>query len=231
MLESRFFVSSHSLLSSSCCSSEEKERVLEIITEMIREEIVKKGGNGDKVIKELIYIAEEIEKDGEKKKEMKKAGDAATLFLKGAKSNGWNVREERERKKSIEENEEEVERLKKEKEEANRKVDVIEKEKEEAIRIKEAAVKEKEELKRELEKERSKNSNSLEQILDHLKILPTDSLFYLPLIFSDNKKMKREGNLIIHYESEGKECCIFDKEMKKVNFNIFIFFFVYFLIL
>lgn len=50
---------------------------------------------------------------------------------------------------------------------------------------------------------------------------PITSLSSLSLLFSNNKVMKREGDMIIN-KSSSDESCIFDCEMKKVFFIIIV---------
>lgn len=67
-----------------------------------------------------------------------------------------------------------------------------------------------EEEQRKIEEEKKKN-------VEFQKFIPITSLSSFSVSFSDNRKIKREGNLIIHNGNNNWESCILDKEMKKVN--------------
>lgn len=111
----------------------------------MKEKVIVKGEEGESVITKNILIARDIEKESEENSELESAGDAASLFLKAAKRNGWKEEVE-EAKCDIEELKKEFERLKIEKEKAEKKrEEVIKRERAEHERA-EKEKKEKEEL-------------------------------------------------------------------------------------
>lgn len=61
VIDSIFFLSSPSLLCSSSCSVEEKTRMLTLVKDLIRNNIIMKEEKGNKIINELLYIEEKIE--------------------------------------------------------------------------------------------------------------------------------------------------------------------------
>lgn len=57
-------------------SIEEKEKIVEILTEIVKEKIIVNGGKGDNIIKELSLIREDIEKEKRMDKERKEKEEA-----------------------------------------------------------------------------------------------------------------------------------------------------------
>lgn len=234
IIESTFYVCSPSLISSSSSWAEEdKVKILLLLKEILKENIIEKGGSGDEIIDEIVIRCQEIVKREEEEENSWNFYDVCNQFLKYARRLGWRGRDE-EVEGMVACYMEESERLKKELEEERIKTREAREREREALEQNERLIQENENYRRENMNvvtinsiTQEENQELLRRIEDLTNIIDgydhsssssksITSLTKISLSFSDIKAMKNYGNIILHEGHGHWETCIIDKEMKKV---------------
>lgn len=241
----KYFICCSYFLNSESVSMEKKKKIINFLCFIVKEKVIIKGGEGDNFISESVEVTKEIKKKVEDDKELRDMYISCDNFMFYVRNEGWKEgkseksleeeikklkkekeevmkseeREKKEKEEALKREKEAYERLEKEqreKMEIMKEKERLNEEKEELLKEKEELLREKEKIKEELCEERSKNSSSINEILNRIENITSFSFSSLPLTFSNDLKLKREDNKIIHYGDNGTESCIFEKEMKKV---------------
>lgn len=190
--ESKWFLSSPSLLSSSSYSAEEKRRILILLKDVVKEKIVECGGNREEIIYEALKTAEKIKKETEDDDELEELRTASVAFIDMSKKRGFKGKN----------NEEGKEELKNELEKEKEKNNNLIKEKEEVKRDFETKIKEeKEKLKKE-EKEKEDLKKEILKLNKEIEVMKKNE---------EKEKLEKEKE-----KEEGKH----DNENKKINIII-----------